>query len=96
MSEPKWQHLDHRVIADREVVFHWPATTERFCLESGRAVRMIPGDRCLNHAASDQPCFTGLRMPPECMHEHLSPNHPQPHCSECGQDAQDVTAEMAR
>jgi hypothetical protein len=89
-----WQHLDHRQIGGRNVVFHWPATTERYCVDSGRAVRMIPGDRCLRHGSRDEMCTTAVRAPARCMHEHLSPNHPHPHCSECGQDAEDVTAEF--
>jgi hypothetical protein len=95
MTEPRWQHLDTREIDGRTVVWHWPARVERFCADSFRAVRLIPGDRCLRHGAADRPCITGLRKPPECEHEHLSPNHPYPHCSECGQTAEDVTAQVA-
>jgi hypothetical protein len=58
---------------------------ERFCVASGRAVHMIPGDRCREHGAAGRPCTTDLR-PARCQHEHLSPNHPTPHCSECGRD----------
>jgi hypothetical protein len=61
------------------------STTERYCITSGRAVSLIPGDRCLAHGAADRPCDTALRAP-ECQHPHLSPNHPYPHCSECGRD----------
>lgn len=58
---------------------------ERYCVTSGRAVSMTPGDRCLHHGAADKPCDTDLR-PAQCKHEHQSPNHPYPHCSECGKD----------
>jgi hypothetical protein len=61
-------------------------TRERYCLESGLPVGPIPGDRCIAHGASDTPCMTGLRAP-QCRHERQSPNHPYPHCAECGADA---------
>lgn len=60
-------------------------SVERYCVDSGRAVRMIAGDRCLKHGNRDTPCYTSLRVP-RCAHEHRSPNHPNPHCSECGKD----------
>ena len=60
-------------------------TLERFCVVSGRAVHLIPGDRCRDHGAADEPCTTDLR-PAQCQHPYLSPNHPTPHCSECGRD----------
>jgi hypothetical protein len=61
------------------------AATEGYCLESGRPVRYEAGDRCLAHGAADRPCRAGLRVA-QCQHPHLSPNHPYPHCSECGKD----------
>jgi hypothetical protein len=61
------------------------AEAERYCIESSRPVRMVPGDRCLIHGAADAPCTTALR-PAQCEHPRLSPNHPHPHCSECGKD----------
>jgi hypothetical protein len=90
-----YQHLDTREIGGRAVVLHWRLDVqEAFCIDSGRAIRYEAGDRCLAHGAAGRPCETALRMPPECEHEHLSPNHPRPHCSECGQDAEDVTAQV--
>lgn len=91
---PGWQFLDHREINGRAVVLHWPATEEGFCVASYRPIRYEAGDRCRAHGDAAEPCIAGLRMPPECEHEHLSPNHPYPHCSECGQTAQDVTAKV--
>ena len=39
--------------------------TVRVCIESGLVVRLIPGDRCLAHGASPQPCRTALaELPP--------------------------------
>lgn len=61
------------------------AETERYCVDSGRAVSLIPGDRCLVHGGRDTPCYTGMRRP-RCQHPHLSPNHPYPHCAECEVD----------
>lgn len=58
---------------------------ERYCIESGRPVRMIPGDRCRAHGAASTMCITDVR-PAQCEHPYLSPNHPYPHCSECGRD----------
>jgi hypothetical protein len=58
---------------------------EGYCVDSGRPVRLIPGDRCRAHGASPVMCTTAVRDP-RCTHPHLSPNHPYPHCSECGQD----------
>lgn len=58
---------------------------EAYCVDSGRAVRWEAGDRCIRHPAASAPCFTALRAP-RCAHRHLSPNHPYPHCSECGRD----------
>lgn len=66
-------------------------TSERYCVDSGRPVSMIPGDRCRAHGASDVMCTTALRDP-RCKHLHLSPNHPWPHCSECGQDLSPAVA----
>lgn len=63
---------------------------ERYCVDSGRAVRPIPGDRCLDHGAAPEMCRTALRDP-QCQHPHLSPNHPYPHCSECGRDLTEET-----
>lgn len=57
---------------------------ERFCVTSGRAVQHA-GDRCMAHGAADSMCTTAVR-PAQCAHPHLSPNHPYPHCSECGRD----------
>jgi hypothetical protein len=95
MSETKrWMVLDHRKIDGKAVVLHWPAEEEGFCVVSGRAVRYGAGERCRAHGGADEPCISALRMPPECKHEHLSPNHPYPHCAECGQTAEDVTAEF--
>lgn len=56
---------------------------ERYCTDSGRAVAMIPGDRCLAHGAAPAPCDTALR-PAKCEHPKRSPNHPTPTCQECG------------
>jgi len=33
----------------------------RVCLDSGLAVRMIPGDRCLAHGAAPTACRTAVR-----------------------------------
>lgn len=60
-------------------------TLEAYCVDSGRAVRMEAGDRCLAHGARDEPCYVSTREA-RCKHEHLSLNHPYPHCSECGKD----------
>lgn len=56
---------------------------ERYCVDSGRPVRLIPGDRCRAHGARDVMCTTAVRSP-RCLHAHLCPNHPDPYCSECG------------
>lgn len=56
---------------------------ERYCVDSGRAVNLIPGDRCLSHGAASDPCFTAIRNP-RCSHDRLSKNHPYPMCEECG------------
>lgn len=58
---------------------------ERYCVDSGRPVLMTPGDRCIKHGDADAPCTTDVR-PAQCQHPRLSPNHPWPHCSECGRD----------
>jgi hypothetical protein len=58
---------------------------ERYCIDSGRPVRMIPGDRCRDHGAAGRPCDTDVR-PAQCEHPYLSPNHPTPTCSECGME----------
>jgi hypothetical protein len=63
----------------------YPFDVERYCVQSGRPVRMIPGDRCRSHGAAGTPCTTDVR-PAQCEHSRLSPNHPRPHCSECGKD----------
>ncbi|MEU4558502.1 hypothetical protein AB0F72_08930 [Actinoplanes sp. NPDC023936] len=97
MTELRWQWLDNREQPDGSmVVYHWPLNVvERYCVDSGNAVRAIPGDRCLSHGDRDVMCTTAQRMPPECRHLRLSPNHPYPHCSECGVTGEDVTAEVA-
>lgn len=65
-------------------IINWERTTEeRYCVDSGRAVSLIPGDRCIDHGDGDKPCYTTIRNP-RCMHELLSPNHPYPKCQECG------------
>lgn len=77
-------------IREENMIEQWPPDgieVERYCLISGRAVSMIPGDRCLAHGAAAKPCMTDVR-PAQCRHEHLSPNHPRPHCSECGKDVE--------
>ncbi len=56
---------------------------ERYCVDSGRPVQLIPGDRCLSHGARGVMCTTAVRDP-RCGHPRLSPNHPYPKCSECG------------
>lgn len=92
----RWQFLDTRELPDGgEVVYHWPMGGERYCVESGRAVHPIPGDRCLSHGNRDVMCTTAELMPPECQHSRLSPNHPYPCCEECGLSGEDVTAEVA-
>lgn len=63
----------------------YPFPVERYCVVSGRPVRMIPGDRCIEHGAAGRPCATDVR-PARCTHPRLSPNHPHPHCCECGCD----------
>ena len=60
-----------------------PVSEERYCVDSGRPVQLIPGDRCLKHGAHSTPCFTALRDP-RCEHPRLSKNHPYPKCEECG------------
>lgn len=65
----------------------WPFDVERYCVDSGRPVRMIPGDRCIEHGGAPTMCTTDVR-PAQCTHPHLSPNHPTPHCSECGKAVQ--------
>jgi hypothetical protein len=61
------------------------ANLERYCVDSGRAVSMVPGDRCIRHGVADSPCTTKVRTA-QCEHPYLSPNHTRPHCSECGRD----------
>lgn len=70
-------------MTDAEPCLPFPMPAERYCIESGRAVSMISGDRCRRHGAADHPCTTDVR-PAQCEHPHLSPNHPTPTCSECG------------
>lgn len=84
---------DHEATGEDHTTALNPATTaiERYCVESGRAVRMIAGDRCLDHGAADTPCRTAVREA-QCAHEHLSPNHSYPHCSECGRDLPAVSS----
>lgn len=68
----------------------WPSVeSERYCVDSGHAVRPIPGDRCLSHGNRGEMCTTALRSP-RCQHLRLSPNHPYPHCSECGADGKEA------
>lgn len=57
---------------------------ERYCIDSGRPVKN-EGDRCRSHGAAPMMCTTDVR-PAQCEHPHLSPNHPYPHCSECGKN----------
>lgn len=68
----------------------YPFPVERYCVISGRPVSMIPGDRCIKHGDAVRPCDTDVR-PATCTHPHLSPNHPYPHCSECGRDLATIT-----
>lgn len=63
------------------------ATEERYCVDSGRPVQLIAGDRCLSHGARDVMCTTALRAP-RCPHPRLSANHPYPKCEECGRRGQ--------
>lgn len=64
---------------------------ERYCVESDRPTRLIPGDRCRDHGGAPEMCTTVLR-PARCRHPHRSPNHPHPHCSECGLDLDQLEA----
>lgn len=64
-----------------------PITEERYCVDSGRPVRLIPGDRCLSHGDRDEMCTTAIRHP-RCQHPRLSRNHPYPKCEECGRSGQ--------
>jgi hypothetical protein len=90
-----YQHLDNREVDGKPYVIHWPLmVTERYCVDSGAPVR-VPGDRCIRHGARGEMCTTAVRSPGRCEHPRLSPNHPYPHCSECGIDGDDVTAEWA-
>jgi hypothetical protein len=87
MTEPTYQHLDHREQPDGSVVVnHWPILPEAYCVDSGRAVRDEAGDRCIRHGDRGVACTTAVRMPGKCEHRNLSPNHPRPRCSECGLD----------
>jgi len=61
----------------------YPFPVERYCIDSGRPVHMISGDRCLSHGAAPIPCTTDVR-PAQCEHPRRSPNHPTPTCEECG------------
>lgn len=63
------------------------AREERYCVDSGRAVNLIPGDRCIRHGMRSTPCFTAVREP-RCQHPRLSKNHPYPKCEECGRSGQ--------
>lgn len=65
--------------------YNWPTGPERYCVDSGRPVRAA-GDRCLSHGNRGEMCTTAIREPGKCKHPRLSPNHPYPHCSECGLD----------
>jgi len=71
-----------RLVAVQEV--------EGYCVDSGRPVRLGHGDRCLRHGDAPTPCRAAVR-PARCEHPHLSPNHPYPHCSECGKDLPEAT-----
>jgi len=59
-----------------------PRSTELYCVDSGRAVK-VEGDRCLAHGAADRMCQTAVRSP-RCTHPRLSQNHRHPTCEECG------------
>lgn len=59
-------------------------TAELYCVDSGRPVK-VEGDRCIRHGDRSVMCTTAVR-PAQCTHPRLSPNHPYPHCSECGRD----------
>lgn len=73
----------------REVWPPFPTDVERYCTDSGRPVRMIPGDRCLSHGDRALMCPTDVR-PAQCEHPHRSPNHPTPTCAECGRQIEET------
>lgn len=73
----------------------YPMEVEGYCVTSGRPVRIGAGDRCIRHGAADTPCTTDVR-PAQCEHPHLSPNHPYPHCSECGEDLPQEATDAGR
>jgi hypothetical protein len=65
-------------------VIVWTANLpEIYCVDSGLSV-IREGDRCRSHGARGEMCTTARRPIPKCRHDHLSPNHPYPRCSECG------------
>lgn len=67
----------------------WPTPkSEAYCVDSGRPVRYEAGDRCIHHGNRGEACTAALRDP-RCEHPRLSPNHPYPHCSECGLDGRE-------
>lgn len=68
----------------------YPFPVERYCVTSGRAVSMVPGDRCRDHGAAARMCTTDVR-PAQCTHPIKSPNHPKPTCAECGRTIQEAT-----
>lgn len=56
---------------------------ERYCVDTGNPMNLIPGGRCVSHGASRSMCYTAIRDP-RCKHPRLSKNHPYPKCAECG------------
>lgn len=86
-GDPDLCHEHPDPCCPEETVTTWPYPfgDERYCVDSGRPVRRA-GDRCIKHGAADTMCQTDVR-PAQCSHERQSPNHPYPHCSECGADA---------
>lgn len=67
-----------------------PGSSERYCVDSGKAVA-VAGDRCRAHGADAAQCFTATRAP-RCEHVNVSPNHPYPKCEECGRSGTGVTS----
>src|SRR5258707_549889 len=57
------------------------SSMERYCVESGRPVHMIPGDRCDQHGAASAPCRTNVRRD-TCEHKP-NPNGGE-RCEWCG------------
>lgn len=69
---------------DNTTIIEWFAENEeRYCVDSGRPVNLISGDRCLNHGSAKESCYTAIRDP-RCEHLRVSKNHPYPKCEECG------------